>query len=145
MKTVLNKLIFLSLSLSFFYALEAQNTSTNNKASEEGISLQFVMNGEAAADWEIEITCYCTTEGKGLTNAEGKVFIPASDIKSKNIDVFGSKGSEKFELVNLVVLDYNNFAKIDPNYLLEKLKQQELNDKKLQEDMDADYEDAFGF
>ena len=83
--------------------------------------------------------------GRGVTNSQGIVVIPASDIRSRSIDVYGTRGDESFKLEGVVTLDSFNYAEIDPTEVMKMINDKVQELEEINEMSDEELYEMFGF
>ncbi|MCB9256788.1 MAG: hypothetical protein H6579_06645 [Chitinophagales bacterium] len=130
---------------SDFIQTSLNSPSPSAPQSGTGITLKLSNGSSPAPGWNIQIACLCNTNGKGVTNSQGIVVIPASDIRSKSIDVYGTRGDESFKLEGVVTLDSFNYAEIDPSQVIKMINDKVQELEKINEMSEEELYNMFGY
>lgn len=112
----------------------SNNTNTNRKTP-NSMHLRFMEGTSPLVNMRVEVSTLSGWTGTGTTDSNGDVYIDATNLNTKNINIYARNSTTEYKLGNVVRLDNNLFALIEPATLMLK----KTNDLiKAAEDGDSD-------
>jgi hypothetical protein len=96
------------------------NSNNNNSRTPNQMHLRFMEGASPLANMRVEVSTLSGWMGTGTTNSNGDVYIDATNLNTKNINIYAKNSSTEYKLGNIVKLDNNLFALIEPAALMLK-------------------------
>ena len=134
-----------SASSSSTSSTVSSTVSSGSSTGSTKVRLRVTTGGQPSGGVAIEIGYKRNMIGRGTTGSDGYVDIYTDQLITKRIDVYGSKGSNTWNLEGLITLDDNNYAEIDPAKAVEMLHDKYKEIENMDEKSDEEIMDDFGF
>lgn len=113
----------------------SSNNNTTNRKMPNSMHLRFMEGSSPLPNMRVEVSTLSGWTGTGTTDSNGDVYIDATNLNTKNINIYARNSTTEYKLGNVVRLDNNLFALIEPATLMLK----KTNDLiKAAEDGDSD-------
>jgi hypothetical protein len=96
------------------------NSSNSNNNNNTKMHLRFMEGTSPLANMRVEVSTLSGWTGTGTTNSNGDVYIDATNLNTKNINIYAKNSTTEYKLANVVKLDNNLFALIEPATLMLK-------------------------
>jgi hypothetical protein len=100
------------------------NNNTNNQSTNRkmpnSMHLRFMEGASPLANMRVEVTTLSGWSGTGTTDSNGDVYIDATNLNTKNINIYAKNSTTEYKLGNVVKLDNNLYALIEPATLMLK-------------------------
>jgi hypothetical protein len=101
----------------------SSNSSNNTTIAQRGsnsMHLRFMEGTAPLANMRVEVSTTSGWTGSGITDSNGDVYIDATNLNTKHINIYAKNGTTEYKLGNIVKLDANLFALIEPATLMLK-------------------------
>ena len=82
--------------------------------------LRFMEGTSPLVNMRVEVSTLSGWTGTGTTDSNGDVYIDATNLNTKNINIYARNSNTEYKLGNVVRLDNNLFALIEPATLMLK-------------------------
>lgn len=103
------------------------NNSNSNKRTANSMHLKFVEGTAPLANMRVQVSTVSGWTGSGTTDANGDVYIDATNLNTKHINVYAKNNNVEYTLTNVVTLNDNLFVLIEPATLLLKKTNKLIN------------------
>lgn len=112
-----------SYSSSSSHSTTSSSISNNNRSSSSKrmsgqMHLRFMEGSTPLTNMRVEVSTLSGWTGSGVTDSNGDVYIDATNLNTKNINIYAKNSRAEYKLANIVKLDDNLFALIEPATLL---------------------------
>ncbi|CAA6828781.1 MAG: Unknown protein [uncultured Aureispira sp.] len=106
-----------------------QTTSNNrtNSKMPNSMHLRFMEGTSPLVNMRVEVSTASGWTGRGTTDSNGDVYIDATNLNTKNINIYAKNSNTEYKLGNVVKLDNNLFALIEPATLMLKTTNDLIN------------------
>jgi hypothetical protein len=96
------------------------NNTNSNRKTPNSMHLRFMEGTSPLVNMRVEVSTLSGWTGTGTTDSNGDVYIDATNLNTKNINIYARNSNTEYKLGNVVRLDDNLFALIEPATLMLK-------------------------
>lgn len=96
------------------------NNNSINRKMPNSMHLRFMEGTSPLVNMRVEVSTLSGWTGTGTTDSNGDVYIDATNLNTKNINIYAKNSTTEYKLGNVVKLDNNLFALIEPATLMLK-------------------------
>lgn len=103
------------------------NNTTTNRKLPNSMHLRFMEGTNPLVNMRVEVSTTSGWTGTGTTDSNGDVYIDATNLNTKHINIYAKNSNTEYKLANVVKLDNNLFALIEPATLMLKTTNNLIN------------------
>lgn len=105
----------------------ATSSNSTNRKMPNSMHLRFMEGTNPLVNMRVEVSTTSGWTGTGTTDSNGDVYIDATNLNTKHINIYAKNHNTEYKLANVVKLDNNLFALIEPATLMLKTTNNLIN------------------